>query len=100
MRHSWIIISMQKWYKHGRSTYVDKSVNTAILDHLPGILGSGNVRLAVQRNVTKGVAVEEFESPLDEPEQTVQDTKDCHADEAADSALLHRLGLGDGAKLA
>lgn len=81
-------------------TYVDERVNTAILDHLPGVLGGGDVRLAVQRNVAEGVAVKELESPLNQSEEAVQDAKDCHADEATDTTLLHGLALGDGTELA
>ena len=81
-------------------TYVDERINTAILDHLPGILGSGDVRLAVQRNVSESVAVEELNSPFDKSEKAVQDAKDGHANHAANSTLLCGFASSDGAKVA
>lgn len=72
----------------GEITYIDERINTTILDHLPGILGSGEIRLAVQRNVSKSVAVEELDSPFNKTEKAIQDAEDGHANHAANSTIL------------
>lgn len=81
-------------------TYVDKRINTSVLDHLPGVLGSGNVRFAVQSNVAESVAVEEFESPFEDRQEAAENAEDHIADHAADTTVIHGLLARNGAQLA
>lgn len=80
--------------------YVDKGINTTVLDHLPGVFGSGNVRLAVQSNVAESVAVEELESPFEDRQEAAENAEDHIADHATDTTVIHGLLAGNGAQLA
>ena len=64
-------------------TYVDQSVDAAVLDHPPRILGGGEVRLSEERNIRKGVLVDKLDGPLDEPENELQEAVEAHAYETS-----------------
>ncbi|KFY36336.1 hypothetical protein V494_05100 [Pseudogymnoascus sp. VKM F-4513 (FW-928)] len=80
--------------------FVDERVDAAVFHHVPGglggllagwfsrykkevkrgekggtYLGSGNVRLSVQRNITKRILVEELHQPVEETNQAPKDTE-------------------------
>lgn len=59
----------------GNITHVDECINTAVLDHLPGILGRREVGLSVESNVAEGISVEEIDSPLQDAENTSKNTE-------------------------
>lgn len=71
-----------------KTTYVDEGINTTVLNHVPGVLGSRDVRLAVQCNVDKGIAVEELNSPLNNGQNAAHDAEDDPADHTKDTALV------------
>ncbi|KAI6772884.1 hypothetical protein HG530_003842 [Fusarium avenaceum] len=69
-------------------TVVDKSVDSTVLNHLPGILCSCEIGLAVEGNVAEGVAVEELDGPLQKTKQATDAAEDRVADHAAIRSLL------------
>merc|ERR1712000_280065 len=74
---------------------VDQTVNSAVLDHGPGILRSWDVRLAVKRNVAEGVAVEEAHSPFEDRDKATQNTEQNVPDDASNTALRASLTTRD-----
>lgn len=78
-------------------TYVDQRINTTILDHLPRILGRGEICLSIQSNMAEGVLVQELDSPLQETQKASNNAED----DITDHVALRRLLLpGDGTDLA
>lgn len=77
MRQSYHVVSGEVqtgiW---ARRTHVDKGIDAAVLDHLPSVLCSSDVRLAVQRNVDERISVEKLDGPLDDGEEAAKDTED------------------------
>lgn len=69
-------------------TYVDQGINAAILDHPPGVLGRGNVRFAVECNVTESVSVDEFHDPFDDADQACENAEDDIGNHAAGTAFV------------
>lgn len=47
-------------------TYIDQSVDTAILDHSPGIFGRGDVGFAIEGNVAKRVPIDKSHDPFND----------------------------------
>lgn len=70
-----MIVSTTCQERIGNTTHVDERINTAVLDHLPGILGRREVGLSVESNVTEGVSVEEIDGPLQHAENTSKNTE-------------------------
>lgn len=56
-------------------TFIDKGIDSTLLDHVPCGLCCGYVCLSVQGNVGEGVAIQELNSPIQNPNQTTQDAK-------------------------
>lgn len=48
----------------GFVAYVDQSINSSVLDHVPRVFGSMKVGFSIERNVAKGVFVDELHSPF------------------------------------
>jgi hypothetical protein len=67
---------------------VDESVDSAVLDHLPCIFCSCEVRLAVEGDVAEGIAVEELDGPLQKTKQATNAAEDCVTNHAATRSLL------------
>lgn len=78
---------------------VDEHIDAAIFHHRPGVLGCRNIRLAVQRDVAKRVAVEQRHKPVEQRDQTAQDTREDGPNNTAFCgfvALQHRACLSEG----
>lgn len=75
---------------------IDKDVDSAVLHHRPGVLGCGDVGLAVQRDVAESVAVEECDEPVKKIDKASQNPG---CDAADDVAFFHLMPLDDGNRL-
>lgn len=56
-------------------TLVDQGINTALLDHVPGILGRGNICLAVQGNVRESISIQKRDGPVQESNEAPQNAE-------------------------
>ncbi|KFY62481.1 hypothetical protein V496_04569 [Pseudogymnoascus sp. VKM F-4515 (FW-2607)] len=76
---------------------IDERVNPAVLHHVPRRLGSGDIRLPVQRNVAERILVEELDEPVQQPNEAPQHTEHDLPDHVT---LRRRVLLGHIARLA
>lgn len=75
-------------FRGGQDTYVDESIDTAVLDHFPSVLGGRDVGLAVEGNVRESVAVEQGDGPVKEADETAKDAEEDVADHVAVGSSL------------
>ena len=76
---------------------VDERVDAAVFHHLPRVLRGGDVRLAVERDMGEGVAVDERDGPVEEADEAAEHAEHDAADEVA---LRGFVLLSDAAGLA
>lgn len=73
---------------HQACTHIDERINSAVLDHVPGILGGGNIRLPIQSDVAERISVQELSSPFQHRDEAAEDAEHHIAYHAPNATLL------------
>lgn len=77
-------------------TVLHESINSSVAHHFPGILGSRDISLSVQGDVTEGVAVEKSNEPVEQRDETSQHPNGNTANQVTLASLV---SLCDRARL-
>lgn len=81
------------------NTYVDEGVNASIFHHFKRVRSRRNICFAIQRDMAKGVFVQELKGPIEQGYQAAQHAKECHANEPSNATLVTSLLPGNRAQL-